>query len=491
MKITNHNILIKGIFILISVVIFSYASFRSVVIGITHDEVFTYLMYVPLTIWETISYDPIYNANNHILNTLLMKVSTGLFGNAEWALRLPNTLGHLLYVIFSFRLVREFFPNVFMSLLAFVLLNANPYMLDFFSVARGYGLGMGIMMVSLYYFLKHLKSLQQKHLVICLLLAMLSVWSNFINLLYFAALVGVYGLIELEKYFTESSYSFSSLVRSQSASLAASCFLTLMIFVPLRQLKRLDEFRFGGESSFYKDTFERLTKNCLYNEKYLDGLTVPVFTKLILAFIIVNMVVLIWQRIREKSKWANHYGLVAGLFLLLIAMASIIQHHLMDVAYLQDRRAILFLPFAALLVSYGLERLWSVSAVTKVIAVALLVFSANHLIRSTDSYKATWEWYYDENTKEILELLQKDKSYTKEHPLELSVSWTMKNSFDFYQKTRALDWLAPMSYKTKDFATSGADYYYLFASEQAKVRDTTEKVFAENGRVLLKSTTPP
>jgi len=465
---------------------FLYACFRSVVIGITHDEVFTYLMYVPLTVWETISYNTIYNANNHILNTLLMKVSTGLFGNAEWALRLPNSLGHLLYLYFSFRLVKEFFSQTPVALIAFILLNTNPYMLDFFSVARGYGLGMGCMMVSIYYALKHFQSKVSKYFLFSLLWVILSVWSNFINLLYFTALIGVYGLVELEKYFKETEYSFSILLRSQLPSFIASAILAALIFVPLKQLRRLDEFRFGGESSFYQDSFERLVRNCLYNEKYLNGDTVPFFSKLVMAFIVVSMLALLWIKFVKKIRLSTQYGLIAGCFLVFIASASIVQHHLMDVAYLQDRRAILFLPFAALLVAFAFEKFWSFSKVIKILGFLLLLFSANHLIRSTDSYKAISEWYYDENTKDILVLLEQDERFNKEKPLELSVSWTMKNSFDFYQKTRPIAWLVPMTYKSKDFATKGADYYYVYASERVKVVAKTEQVFFQNGRVLLK-----
>jgi len=472
---------------LVGLAIFLYATYRSVIVGITHDEVYTYLIYVPLSVWETISYNPIYNANNHILNTLLMKVSCGLFGDAEWALRLPNTLGHLLYVVFSIKLARTFFPNVFICLLAVLILNANPYMLDFFSVARGYGLGMGCMMVSIYYFLRHLNKPKQTILVCSLIWAILSVWSNFINVLFFVAIVATYGLVHLDSRLRTQGASFTTFWRSQIPSITASAVLSALIYYPIRQLQKLDEFRYGGDSSFYKDTYQGLLRHSLYNEGYLGKETADYLNILLMFVITAAIIILVVSVMRNRVLMRKQLGLVVLLILGLIALASIVQHHMMDVAYLQDRRTIIFLPFVGLVVLFSLNTLSKLSLpIANLLAIIISLMSAYHLIRTTRSMEGIREWYYDENTKEVMALIAKDNRVIQNDTVSLTATWTMKNSCDFYQQTQNLHWLKPLSYKSQDFGTSGYDYYYLYESEKDRVIDSTEQVFYENGRVLLK-----
>ena len=70
--------------------------------SLTHDEALTFARYVPYPIWQIVKYDmPHLDPNNHILNTLLTKLSTSVFGTQEWALRLPNSLAFLVYLLIA------------------------------------------------------------------------------------------------------------------------------------------------------------------------------------------------------------------------------------------------------------------------------------------------------------------------------------------------------------------------------------------------------
>ena len=58
--------------------------------SLEHDEVVTFREYASRP-WSAIvtSYEA---PNNHILHSLCVKLSTGLFGSGEWAIRLPTAL---------------------------------------------------------------------------------------------------------------------------------------------------------------------------------------------------------------------------------------------------------------------------------------------------------------------------------------------------------------------------------------------------------------
>ena len=71
-----------------------YVFWRAAALSMTHDEAHTYLAFHNVSVWSCFwSSDCWENANNHLLNTLLMQWSVTMFGPKEWAIRLPNVGG--------------------------------------------------------------------------------------------------------------------------------------------------------------------------------------------------------------------------------------------------------------------------------------------------------------------------------------------------------------------------------------------------------------
>jgi hypothetical protein len=123
--------------------IFAYIFLRSISVGFTHDESLSYTI---LTGNES----QLFTANNHWLNTILMKCCSLILGYSEWSLRLPNVLAFGLYaysIIKILQLSKLHYLTIWLAILVFFL---NPFLLDFFALARGYGLGMGFLTFALY-----------------------------------------------------------------------------------------------------------------------------------------------------------------------------------------------------------------------------------------------------------------------------------------------------------------------------------------------------
>src|SRR5665213_1523943 len=133
----------------IGILLFAYTISRAFLLSFTRDESFTYLEYVRKGILVLSHYNTT-SANNHLLNTWLMELSSKIFGISEFSLRLPNVLAHTLFLIYSAKLVAKLNSNL-LIIGSFLILNLNPFLLDFFSLARGYGLSIALMMASLYY----------------------------------------------------------------------------------------------------------------------------------------------------------------------------------------------------------------------------------------------------------------------------------------------------------------------------------------------------
>ena len=82
----------------------AFLLFRAQALSFTHDEALTYLHAIRPGIGRLFAFGyP--NANNHLLNSALAWCSYRMFGNAEWALRLPNVLAFGIFVFAAYRLL--------------------------------------------------------------------------------------------------------------------------------------------------------------------------------------------------------------------------------------------------------------------------------------------------------------------------------------------------------------------------------------------------
>jgi hypothetical protein len=121
--------------------VFGLSVYRAAKQSITCDEALTYNWFLSDSgrlFW--------FDANNHILHTYLVWLSTSLFGPTEFTLRLPALLGAALYLGAVFYLSRLLVRPTGWALLLVLLLVSNPLVLDFLPAARGYGLALAFLM---------------------------------------------------------------------------------------------------------------------------------------------------------------------------------------------------------------------------------------------------------------------------------------------------------------------------------------------------------
>jgi hypothetical protein len=176
-----HKLLIKFLLIFLGIILFLYIAHRSIYLSFVHDESQTFKGLAGLCNFEN-------SANNHLLNSILMTFSRKIIGNQEWSLRLPNVLSFLLYFMGIYFLIRKE-KKLSLILLFIGIVFLNPFLLDFFSLARGYGISLGFLSLSLLYLLKqNIKATTNKsfnlHYCKVLLFGNLAVMANFVLLNY-------------------------------------------------------------------------------------------------------------------------------------------------------------------------------------------------------------------------------------------------------------------------------------------------------------------
>ena len=107
--------------------------------SLSYDEAHSFLYYVERTNFGFLSFYSI--ANNHPLYSLLMTISTKLYGHSEIALRLPSILSGLIYLY----ICRIVISKSQFKAMSFALLILIYLIIGFFSLARGYGLAVTLL----------------------------------------------------------------------------------------------------------------------------------------------------------------------------------------------------------------------------------------------------------------------------------------------------------------------------------------------------------
>ena len=128
--------------------------YRAITQSVTPGEAWNYNRYIAPPWAEAFSR---FDVNNHVLNTLLVRISTARLHVTELVLRLPSLLAGILYLWVVYRMARRWFGGLaFLTVIG--LLTLNPLIIDSMSEARGYGMALAGWMWALELMLESLES---------------------------------------------------------------------------------------------------------------------------------------------------------------------------------------------------------------------------------------------------------------------------------------------------------------------------------------------
>ena len=139
---------------------------------LTYDEAYTYLNYV-----ITKDYFNIGLANNHLLNTVLIGLTT-LYDNSEFFIRLPSIFSGILYVFVAFKF-SEKYKHSYLILIIFLF---NPLLFEFFSLARGYSISASLNLLSIYLYIYSKYKYKYPLVIFLLWISSLAIFINLITL---------------------------------------------------------------------------------------------------------------------------------------------------------------------------------------------------------------------------------------------------------------------------------------------------------------------
>lgn len=401
---------------------------RAITVSFSWDESYTFMHHVLKNRFFQDEHDQM-GGNHHLLNVWLMWICHGLFGADEFALRLPNLMAHVLYLYATARMALTLPSRA--AVPAFVLLNAHPYLLDFFSLARGYGLANGTLMMGLWQGWRFARGGGRAALIGALAFTALAAMAHVVMITCMIAVALVL--------FAWSYRRRSVLPRGGSIALLIGIplFGLLLVLPNALGLHRGGSLNFGCDDLLHC-TLRTLGEKVLYLKAYpWDPRAIMITSAVVL---ILWIAVSLFRALRVNGSGFEAFFGAAVLAMALVGLGA--QHILFDVPWPRARTALFLVPLAAFAFAGTLEvwrnRRWIVVAAAWLPAVLLMAITA----RSANLTHSI-EWKPSGEARHMLDLLERDRGRpTPQRPvMTLSAGDESWGALFYYFHARGIHWI--------------------------------------------------
>lgn len=465
--------------------IFAIVIYKAIYIPITHDEKSASVYYAFMTVPQILDSD--IWPSNHILNSLLVKLSESIFGVYPWSVRLPSVLAFCVLSIALWLIASRFFSaNCFVFLTPFFLVLWNPFLIDFYSLARGYGMSNAWLLCSVLAVLLFSQKRSMKHYYLAILFSMLAAYANFTLLIYWVAVhvfLSVVSLLNL----SETKRPFFTLAPQIFITLVLSVAFMALCYTPLYKMNSTNQFIYWEGGSFFANTISNTIDNLLYGETYWR--TSPNrFAIGFLVYLYVTGFYLFTKLVRNRRQVFRDPLFVTYFLLVLVWVVNMLQVKLLGTPFLTSRTALSYFVLASLVIIFTLREVDStfVWAKRSVIPAVLFVcvWHLSHRVNLTD----VREWRYDRDTYKVMNYL---KEYVKEHPevktVDLNTNWLYNPSFGFYCVAGITPWINLTEYHKEVDTASQTLFYYATHDDGWQLEKNYRSVldFADNNGVLM------
>lgn len=410
-----------------------------------------------------------FDACHHFLYTYLSWVSIHLFGVSAFSLRLPSLFAGALYFAAVYRISLWLFGPSWRLLLGAAALSLNPYILDFLSAARGYGLAMACLLWALYETLRAFSSPEARLLRAALWLSV-SVASNLTFLFPSLALITV-------------TLAASPAARRISLRYAAAFVLpaAALIALPLSHAKR-DNFYYG--STKFEDTWNSLAQGSLlypppailsvswqapYHSVAAQIVQVMPWTLAVLAVAFAAALVRAVRARFQNLTPASATLLLSGATLAVTAAGLLAAHWIFALVFPIDRTGIYLIPLVTLAAVAAAAGPLLPRAFRSALVLFLVLFAAAF---HTTYYR---DWPYCRPLKRMLALAAAARPSGA--TVRLGGSFVFEPSLNFYRDTQHLTWYEPVLRADPNAPT---DFYFLFDQDLGVVDRNHLRVLFED-----------
>jgi hypothetical protein len=423
-------------------------AYRAAHQSITIDEAYTFNHYLDGA-WSNIFAQP-YFTNNHVLYSILAKFSQAIFGNAEWALRLPSVLAGFFLILGVFA-VLEISVSRAVRWVALIALALHPLLLDFSVAARGYGLGLTLLIWAIYFAMRGRPILSGLFIGFAIS-AQLSIAP--------AALALLAALVLLR----QPVRTLFQIAIPAAAVAFAICAPVMRSGVGVAMHIGYPTLRESVYSLFNSGDTDRMGRFIHAGSPWVIG---GIAVVLAICLFIGASTCIAFLRHRDMR-------LLPSLTFLLTCAGFVAAHFILRTEYPVDRTGV------PLILLFGIS--WAIAAeqiatrINIVIGIAFAIqFAAQFDMHSMRL------WKFDSDTRHVAELTL-DQTRTKS-PAGVSVStvWINLQSLEYYRRTLPIPALRPIKFHDPP-PLSGFDFYVLNAADNPLLDPHTMRVLYQGDR---------
>lgn len=436
------------LYFFIGMLFFIYVLIRAIKVGITFDEGTTLGIFVPQSYLSIYSYFSVM-ANNHWLNTFSIKLLYTLTGKETiFIARVPNLIAMLFFLFYLYRVCSTYLKK-HLGYLLFLIILLNPFLLDFFGLARGYGIAQTFMIAGLFYLIRFGQHEKERDGIFALCMAVLSSLSNFTYLLFLGA-----------AYVVAQSITFSGKSKFRvrvflKFNLIIAVTFGIIIF-PLKKLHDKGALWYGGERGFFEDTLYTLVDSSLGFRS--DPELVIIVLKIVLILFFCACILSILFGKEEKHSFRKP-SLILFFTLGVCIISNILSHQLLDAKFFIHRTALIYFPlFMSTLVFLINDNLEKYSSIIMQITLFGILVGATINFQQHYNYYATISWFYDAPVTKVLDYIN-EKGKTENRIFILDSTIIFRGSLQYYHWKRKYKNIVYLKDQPDNLDESFADYF--------------------------------
>ncbi|TND10560.1 MAG: Uncharacterized protein FD123_202 [Bacteroidetes bacterium] len=468
--------------------LFSISVYRAAYYPVTFDEVSSIEIAGGNKVLEE-------TANNHLLNTWFLRQEVRVFGTGNlFYLRLHSLFAHILWLVFGTLLLFRLRNAVFI-LAGFIFLNADPYLNDFFFLARGYGLSLGFVMLACWALAAAMDAKTNTKNILFLLLSVtaggLASTSNLTFIPMHAGILLATGTIWLSRWRGQWKNSRPWLLLLLLFLPQTFWIMRLKIFSDL--LATRNELYFGGRVGFMHDTIEKSITSAYYDPQYTylpEGLKLALKAGILLLLLLV-LAGALRDVISKRFTYTHVLLLVFAVYYLLIFGL----HYFAGVLYPYYRGALpvhlsLLLPLV-----FGLHSLFSgQNKNRRVLQWSLVLLPAFFLLGNfIDKFDLLYcrEWACDKHNLDVMQkLTDESKKRGETGGIRLDCSWLNYPSMSFHSWEHFRGDFEPIPPEVQEHFTD-TSFRYLYLQPTDKLPENHGPVdtvarYDDIGAILLR-----
>ncbi len=310
-----------------SALLFVVVVMRCILVPFSHDEVATFYFYIqPENFLPFVSHP---DANGHFLMSATAWTCFKLFGSAPLSLRIPCIVAFAVLCYGVFRMTKMYHglaTKIVFS--AAFLLSFN--FISFYSLCRGYGISMSLLVLSLYYFFVYMRFGAFNHFLKFLLFSQLALSANLTLVFVLGISVALAVILQIKnKVFFKA--------RNLLALAVYSALLLFWIKYAF-YLKNEGALYYGSGDSYWKVTFETLIETIFFKSRLINSLFIGLY--------ILMGIYWLYKAVKERTAFlvANSFSVSYVILCSLIAAFYLLKK-MLGVNYPEDRTGLFFYVF--------------------------------------------------------------------------------------------------------------------------------------------------